>query len=320
MQATTAAMRAGVSIKALRYYEQQRLIHPTRLPNGYRAYSELDVEIARQIASLIAIGFTVQGTRPFVECLRRGHEAGDTCVESLVAYRDEIKRLDAAIVTLRTKRDHLQQKLTRAAAHGFEAAVAADRSTMSMDYTRLPPNLPVPRDDGSADHLTGMDLPDLELRAHDGSSVRLRGVSPKRWVLFVYPATGIPGEDMPLGWDSIPGARGCTPEACGFRDLIGELYQAGARAVYGLSGQGSNYQAELAGRLHLPYLLLSDAHRELGGALKLPTFQAGSGTYYQRLTLIVNDNRIEHVFFPIFPPDQHAAQVLEWLKAHPIHE
>jgi peroxiredoxin len=181
----------------------------------------------------------------------------------------------------------------------------------------LPDNLPVPMDDGSATHLVGLTIPDLALTASDGSTVKLDEVSAGRWLLFVYPTTGVPGEKMPTGWDEIPGARGCTPEACGFRDNLQELLDAGLDAVYGLSTQGTQYQRELSERLHLPYLMLSDPTYALGDQLRLPTFEAGGSRFYKRLTLVIRGGTIEHVFFPIFPPNEHARKVLEWLRKHP---
>ena len=181
----------------------------------------------------------------------------------------------------------------------------------------LPENLPVPVDDGSAEHLAGMSIPPLSLPASNGGSVSLDKVSAGRWVLFVYPTTGVPGEVMHPGWDSIPGARGCTPEACGFRDNLRDLLAAGLDAVYGLSTQGTQYQSELVERLHLPYLMLSDPTYALGEQLGLPTFEAGGSRFYKRLTLVSRGRTIEHVFFPIFPPNEHARNVLEWLREHP---
>ncbi|HEY8452915.1 MAG: peroxiredoxin [Micromonosporaceae bacterium] len=179
----------------------------------------------------------------------------------------------------------------------------------------MPVELPVPHDDGAAAHLPGMRLPAVSLPATDGSTVDLTALGPGRTVLFVYPKTGRPGVDPPPEWDTIPGARGCTPEACGFRDLHDALRDAGAR-VYGLSTQTTDYQQEAVGRLRLPYPLLADPQRAVGRALGLPTFVAGGETFYRRLTMIARDGVIEHVFYPVFPPDAHAAEVLEWLTSH----
>jgi peroxiredoxin len=178
----------------------------------------------------------------------------------------------------------------------------------------LPADLPVPDDDGACDHLPGLALPPVELAATDGSVVRLDAQD--RAIVFAYPRTGVPGED-PLvpEWDAIPGARGCTPESCGFRDNFAALSGAGAGAIFGLSTQDSTYQGEAAGRLGLPYLLLSDADLELTKALRLPTFDAAGQTLMRRFTLVISGGVIEHVFYPVFPPDAHAEEVLSWLRA-----
>jgi peroxiredoxin len=178
----------------------------------------------------------------------------------------------------------------------------------------LPADLPVPEDDGACDHLPGMSLPPVELAATDGSLVRLDAQD--RAIVFAYPRTGVPGEDpLVLDWDAIPGARGCTPESCGFRDNFAALRAAGAGAIFGLSTQESTYQAEAAERLGLPYLLLSDPDLELTKALRLPTFDVAGQTLVKRFTLVVANGRIEHVFYPVFPPDKHAEEVLSWLRA-----
>ncbi len=179
----------------------------------------------------------------------------------------------------------------------------------------LPTDLPAPEDDGAADHLPGTPMPHIELPSTAGRSMALDRLGPGRVVLYIYPMSGQPGVDLPEGWNDIPGARGCTPEACGFRDHHAELRAAGAATVYGLSSQSTAYQAELAERLGLPFEILSDTGLELAQALDLPTFTAGGERLYKRLTMIVADGRIEHVFYPVFPPDEHAAQVLDWLSA-----
>jgi peroxiredoxin len=185
-----------------------------------------------------------------------------------------------------------------------------------LDFSQLPADLPVPEDDGAADHLPGLALPALTLPATDGSTVDLGSFGPGRTVLYLYPRTGRPGEPLPTGWDQIPGARGCTPESCAFRDHHADLTAAGA-AVYGLSAQDTGYQHEAVQRLHLPFPLLSDPDLQLGAALRLPTFEVDGMRLYHRLTLVVRDGRVEHVWYPIFPPDGHAEQVLAWLRAHP---
>jgi peroxiredoxin len=185
------------------------------------------------------------------------------------------------------------------------------------DYTTLPDNLPVPDDDGAADHLTSLALPALALPASDGSTVDLGALGPGRTIIYLYPMTGQPGVDLPEGWDAIPGARGCSTEACDFRDHFADLQQAGAARVYGLSSQDPDYQAEVVARLRLPFAMLSDQRFALGDALRLPTFAAsGHDRLYARLTLVVRDGIIEHVFYPIFPPNTHAQQVLAWLHDH----
>jgi peroxiredoxin len=184
------------------------------------------------------------------------------------------------------------------------------------DYQQLPSNLPAPQDDGAADHLPGAAMPSLVLHDTSGADVALDRLGRGRTVVYLYPLSGRPGADLPDGWDAIPGARGCTPEACGFRDHHADLRAAGADAVYGLSSQSTDYQAELAARLGLPFSILSDPDLALAEALDLPTFEADRERLFSRLTLIVTDGRIEHAFYPIFPPDQHAAEVLEWLRGH----
>jgi peroxiredoxin len=180
----------------------------------------------------------------------------------------------------------------------------------------LPDDLPVPEDDGAADHLAGMTMPHIVLPSTGGTDVALDELAAGRTVLYVYPLSGKPGVDLPDGWDSIPGARGCTPEACGFRDHFAELLAVGTSSVYGLSSQSTAYQSEFAARLGLPFEILSDERRQLVEALGLPTFTAAGALLYKRLTMIVTAGRIEHAFYPIFPPDQHAAEVVQWLSDH----
>lgn len=179
----------------------------------------------------------------------------------------------------------------------------------------LPPGIPAPTDGGAADHLRGSEVPDIALRATDGRRVSLAAIRDTRIVLYAYPRTGRPGE-APLvdDWDSIPGARGCTPETCGFRDHHTELRAAGAE-VFGLSTQDTAYQQELVSRLNLPFAILSDAQLELTRAWGLPTFEAAGQTLLRRLTLVLRDGRVEHMWYPVFPPDRHADEVLAWLRA-----
>ena len=186
-----------------------------------------------------------------------------------------------------------------------------------QDYTRLPPDLPEPEDDGAARDLPGRAMPAISLPATDGRHVSLADPGPGRTVLYVYPMIGQPGVPLPEGWDEIPGARGCTPESCGFRDLHAELLAAGAARVLGLSSQSTGRQAEAVSRLQLPFAILSDEELALIRALGLPAFTADGMTLYRRLTMIVAGGVIEHVFYPVFPPDKHAAEVLGWLQANP---
>ena len=181
-------------------------------------------------------------------------------------------------------------------------------------YTELPPGLPVPLDDGACDHLLQPPLPALALPATDGTTVQLAQV-PGWLVLYCYPRTGQPGVALPGGWDLIPGARGCTPQSCAFRDHYTELQQYGAQ-VYGLSVQSAAYQQEVATRLHLPFALLSDAEYRFTDALRLPTFETAGMRLNKRVTLIARDGVIQHYFYPVFPPDKNVDQVLAWFKCN----
>ena len=171
----------------------------------------------------------------------------------------------------------------------------------------------MPEDDGAADHLPGAAVPPVELNATTAESIRL-GELTGRTVLFCYPRTGRPDEELPPGWNAIPGARGCTPEACGFRDAHAQFTELGVR-VLALSTQSGDYQQELADRLYLPFPVLSDERLELTHAIRLPTFETSGWTLLRRLTLVIDDGRIRHVFYPVFPPDTHAAEVLAWLRS-----
>lgn len=182
----------------------------------------------------------------------------------------------------------------------------------------LPKDLPEPVDDGACDHLPGMVVEPLILAGTDGRSHILAASPGRRLVAYAYPRTGVPGEPSLVDeWDEIPGARGCTPESCGFRDHHDELEELGA-AVVGISTQSSVYQTEAAERLGLPFILLSDLALELTRSLNLPTFTVAGEVLIKRLTLIITGNRIEHVFYPVFPPDRHAEEVLAWLEANPV--
>ncbi|MCI0624147.1 MAG: peroxiredoxin [Acidobacteria bacterium] len=183
---------------------------------------------------------------------------------------------------------------------------------MSINLTQFPEDLPVPVDDGAASHLFGSVLPAVELQSTDGSLVNLRQLH-GRWVIYVYPMTRRPDVPLPDGWDGIPGARGCTPQSCSFRDHYSEL-QALNTGVFGLSTQTSEYQREARDRLHLPFQLLSDSSLRLKSIMRLPAFTVAGMELFKRLTLIAHDARIEHVFYPVFPPDENADEVLAWLQ------
>jgi peroxiredoxin len=178
----------------------------------------------------------------------------------------------------------------------------------------LPADLPVPVDDGAARHLAGMAWPDLALPATNGASVNLSGAR-GRTIVYAYPRTGRPGEALPTGWDAIPGARGCTPQCCGYRDHFAELEGLGVASLYGLSTQATDEQCEVVARLHLPFALLSDVRLEIQRSLDLPTFGVDGMTLLKRLTLVLDDGIITKVFYPVFPPDRSAAEVIAWLRA-----
>jgi peroxiredoxin len=191
-----------------------------------------------------------------------------------------------------------------------------------MSLEQLPDDLPVPQDDGGADHLLSMPLPDLSLMATSGTPVNLgtlhktstmaSGSASHATVIYIYPMTGRPDTPLPPGWNDIPGARGCTPQSCSFRDHFMELQQQNA-TVYGLSSQSTEYQREAKARLHLPFELLSDEQLAMKQALRLPTFTTENNELYKRLTLIAIDGIIAKVFYPVFPPGQNANDVVAWL-------
>jgi peroxiredoxin len=186
------------------------------------------------------------------------------------------------------------------------------------DIHTLPDDLPVPTDDGACDHLAGMVLPSIPLRATDGQQIDLAALR-GRTVVYVYPRTGRPDYPGSAAWDAIPGARGCTPQSCGFRDHYAELRSLGASAIFGLSTQATDYQREAVERLHLPFPLLSDSRLVLTRTLRLPTFEfepyaEESSMHLKRMALIIFDGRIEKVFYPVFPPDRNAEDVINWLR------
>ena len=188
--------------------------------------------------------------------------------------------------------------------------------TPGADPYTLPPNLPEPVDDGAADHLEGRVIPSLALRATTGGEIDLAVAAAGLLVLYCYPRTGRPGEDLPPGWDEIPGARGCTPQSCAFSGLSGEIAAHGADLL-GLSAQSLEDQAEFSQRVGLTYPLLSDPGLQLAEALALPTFEVAGMRLYRRLTLIARRGSVVKVFYPVFPPDRNAAEVLDWLETNP---
>jgi peroxiredoxin len=190
----------------------------------------------------------------------------------------------------------------------------AQPNLLEVDWSKIP----APKDDGAARHLVGMMMPSVALVATNDSSVTLASL-PGRTVVFAYPRTGEPGKIALVDdWDMIPGARGCTPQTCAFRDLFAELKAAGAAHVFGLSTQSNEYQTEMASRLHLPFPVLSDEKLVLTRALNLPVMEVAGLTLIKRMALIIDNGRITHVFYPVFPPDRNAGDVLMWLKNHPV--
>jgi peroxiredoxin len=185
---------------------------------------------------------------------------------------------------------------------------------MSTEFSRLPSDLPVPVDDGAADHLPGSAVPDVALPSTQGGEMSLADAAQGLVVVYVYPRTGTPGVPAPEGWDDIPGARGCTPQSCAFRNAQQELARHGASLI-GISTQTPEEQAEFAQREHIPYPLLSDHELVLAERMRLPTFQAGGLQLYKRLTFVAEAGRIVKLFYPVFPPDRNADEVLAWLEA-----
>jgi peroxiredoxin len=186
--------------------------------------------------------------------------------------------------------------------------------TTPHDPNVLPTDIPAPPNDGAANHLSGSKLPAKTLGATDGSQVDLSKLK-GRTVVYLYPRTGVPGQPLPEGWDAIPGARGCTPQSCSFRDHFAEIKRLGVDHLYGLSTQDTAYQREAAERLKLPFPVLSDADLSLTHAIDLPTFTVAGMTLLKRMTLVIDDGVISKVFYPVFPPDKNAEEVVAWLQA-----
>jgi peroxiredoxin len=181
---------------------------------------------------------------------------------------------------------------------------------LTPDWSKIP----APIDDGAARHLAAKSIPSVHLAATDGSKVNLAGLSGTT-VVYAYPMTGQPGVPLPDGWDMMPGARGCTPQSCSFRDYFAELKSLGIKNVFGLSSQTTADQEEAAARLNLPFALLSDRNFAFTDALQLPTFEMDGMRLLKRLTMVLSDGRIEHVFYPVFPPDRSALDVVDWLRS-----
>jgi peroxiredoxin len=186
--------------------------------------------------------------------------------------------------------------------------------TTLHDPNILPADLPVPPDDGAARHLRGTPLPDLALPATDGMSVNLSELE-GRTVVYIYPRTGRPGQALPEGWDAIPGARGCTPQSCAFRDHFAELKALGVEHLFGLSTQDTDYQREAVARLHLPFPILSDENLAFARALNLPTFDVAGMSLLKRMALVIDNGVVTKVFYPVFPPDKCAETVRDWLRS-----
>jgi peroxiredoxin len=250
----------------------------------------------------------VLGIVPTDEARKMAIEAGLDLVEVAPAVRPPVCRIMdyGKFKHEQTKRQTQGAKLHRPGTTPFRKMV---------DFTATPDwsSLPAPIDDGLARHLAGMTLPACPLAATDGSLIDLAALRGKT-VVYAYPRTGRPGIPNPEGWDLIPGARGCTPKCCAFRDHFDELKALGLNHVFGLSTQDTDYQREAAERLHLPFPLLSDERLELTTALRLPTFAIENMVLLQRLTLIIVDGVVTKVFYPVFPPDQSAAAVVAWLR------
>jgi DNA-binding transcriptional MerR regulator/peroxiredoxin len=292
MRVGELARRTGATVRALRYYEAAGLVVPRRLRNGYREYEPVAERMVVQIRELTALGLSVEETRPFVESLADGKDQPEVCAAALATYRSAITELQNRIKHLTAQRDALDARLDAAASQVVKLG-----------------------DAGVSDpgKLVGTRMPSLHFYGTDGRPVDLGALGAGRTVLFLYPLTGRPAVDLPNGLSEIPGTRGSTEQASWFRDHHSELLKAGAARVYGLSAQSTGYQRDLVHRLRLPYPLLPDPRLSLAESIGLPTFAAGDMALYQRLTLVVLDDVIEHVFHPITEPASHALEVMRWL-------
>ncbi|GLW27701.1 MerR family DNA-binding transcriptional regulator [Actinoplanes regularis] len=290
MRVGELARRTGTTVRALRYYESVGLVVPRRLSNGYREYDPIAERQVAQIRELMGLGLAVEETRPFVESIADG--SGDVCAAALATFRSTVTGLQQRIGELTAQRDALDARIDEAARQVVTRAPAPGAEPAS---------------------LVGSTLPALRFYASDGRPVALDALGPGRTVIFVYPLTGRPGVDLPRGLLEVHGARGSTDQAIWLRDHHAELLAAGASRVYGLSAQSTGYQRELAHRLRLPYPLIPDPKLTLAAAAGLPTRASGDLALYDRLTLIVADDVVEHVFHPIQDPASHALDVMSWL-------
>src|SRR3984885_7959741 len=242
-------------------------------------------------------------------CCGRGDR---DCSDMLIRHCERSEAIQ--LLGLQESRIFDASRLSQAMTIQYEARTMNQKNLLEVDWSKIP----APSDDGAAAHLVGMTIPPLSLVATDDTSVTLSAL-PGRTVVFAYPRTGEPGKIALVDdWDMIPGARGCTPQTCAFRDLFAELKAAGAAHVFGLSTQSNEYQTEMAGRLHLPFPVLSDEKLALTSALALPTMHVAGLTLIKRLALIIDGARISQVFYPVFPPDRNAGDVLAWLKENPV--
>ncbi|MFT4083188.1 MAG: redoxin family protein [Nocardioides sp.] len=307
----------GATRKAILGYEALGLVVPKRTANGYRVYDDHQVKLVREIRSLNRLGVPLEAMRPFVDCLNGGSKYADACPATLSEYRRVIDMVDDTMRELQRRRDGLVANLTTASERMIEAMRPVDAANPNL---ALPRELPRPMDDGAADHLVGRELPALDLPSTDGTLTDLRNACAGFVLLYVFPMTGAPGQDMPDGWDSIPGARGCSAHNCDMRNHYAELVQRGVDRVFGLSSQPMEYQSALADALRLPYPLLADERLELASDPGLPTFSAAGMTLFRRCALLVRASVIEHVFYPIFPPSEASQAVLSWLDSRKTAE
>ncbi|SDS83968.1 MerR family transcriptional regulator [Actinoplanes derwentensis] len=288
MRVGELARRTGTTVRALRYYEQSGLVVPRRLGNGYRDYDPIAERQVAQIRELMALGLTVEETRPFVESLANDD---DVCAAAVATFRSTVTHLQSRIGELTAQREALDARI----------------DTVAQQVVTGPPATR-----GKVADLIGRRLPELRFYGTDGRPISLHDLGPGRSVVFVYPLTGRPGVDLPRGLLDIPGARG-DGQGNWLRDHHAEILAAGAARVYGLSAQSTGYQRELVHRLRLPYPLIPDPKLTLAAATGLPTRTTGDLTVYERLTLVVTDDLVEHVFHPIPDPASHALDVMRWL-------